>query len=932
MELRLTRRQREVAELAARGLTNREIAQALFISERTAEGHIQTLFNVLTVNTRTQLATWWVRQQVSAGAAEKGADARPVALLACDLVPTPSSDELPADEGQAVRHFAELVLEQVVRRGGREVVTSQPPNRRLAVFDAETDAAAAALGVQQAVAKERMRGQDLPHVRAALHSATLAPTHAQLSGPALETCVRLLETAHARQVLVSDAAAPGLAGKTPEGARLLGPTKRLQPGLAEPLTCFQLVDGEDRLWVTRLRPLDRSLTNLPVPLTTFVNRQRELAELNDLHARYRLVTLDGVGGGGKTRLALQFGSRVLDDYADGVWLVELAAIGDARLVLQALAVALGVREPAGRPLIDAILEHLGRRRLLLILDNCEHLLDAAAHLVRRVLTACSEVQVLATSRERLGVPGELTYRVQSLPHPRDLGSEGLAAIAGYDSVQLFVDRARANEPDFQLTEDNAPTVGSICARLDGIPLAIELAASWTRSLGVLQLLENLDDRFGLLTRGPRTAPPRQQTLLAAIEWSHNQLSEAERRLFRRLGVFAGSFGLADVEAICGHATDSHLEALILISGLVDKSLVMFDMGSYRCLDTVRQYARQRLEAVGELETFARRHAEHFAEVAMDRTPGQLATWLARLDQHIANLQAALDWSLRQDSDVALRIAGAMFPYWQLRGRITEARQFLEALVRATADTPGALARSLTLAAGAAYLQNDVRAGATWIAEALAFARSQDPDVLASALRVQGQLAVASEDLTTGEASFEEALSLCRETGSLAAEAQALHDLAQIAGLRYQLKEAQSRYTRSLELRTRLGIREEGHVTLTFLALLQLLAHEVEAARPALREGLASARRLQDRRAAWALDVRACLAGAEGDARTALVMAGAAAAMHRASGTTPPPIWARLIGTWLDPARAALLPSEAHAAWDEGSRMDFDAALRHALAD
>jgi len=733
-------------------------------------------------------------------------------------------------------------------------------------------------------------------------------------------------------VLVSDAAAPGLAGKTPEGARLLGPTKRLQPGLAEPLTCFQLVDGEDRRWLTQLRPLDRSLTNLPVPLTTFVDRQRELAELYDLHARYRLVTVDGMGGGGKTRLALQFGSRVLDDYADGVWLVELAAIGDARLVSQALAAAVGVHEPADRPLMDAILAHLGRRRLLLILDNCEHVLDAAADLAQRILAACPEVQVLATSRERLGVPGEVTYRVQSLAHPGDLGSDGLEVIAGYDSVQLFVDRARANDPAFQLTEDNAATLGGICARLDGIPLAIELAASWTRSLGVLHLLENLDDRFGLLTRGARTAPPRQQTMLAAIDWSHNQLSEAERRLFRRLGVFAGGFGLADVEAICVDATDSHLEALILISGLVDKSLVMFDMGSYRCLDTVRQYARQRLEAVRELETFAKRHAEHFAEVAMDRTPGQLATWLARLDQHIANLQAALDWSLRQDSDVALRIAGAMFPYWQLRGRMTEARQFLEALVRATADTPGALARSLTLAASAAYLQNDVRAGATWIKEALVLARGHDPDLLVSALRAEGLLAMASEDLTAAEASFKEALSLCRETRNLAAEAQALHDLGYIAGLRYQLEEAESLYTRSLELRARLGIREEGHVTLTFLAMLQLLAHEVEAARPALREGLASARRLQDRRAAWALDVRACLAGAEGDARTALVMAGAAAAMHRASGTTPPPIWARLIGTWLDPARAALLPSEAQAAWDEGSRMDFDAALLHALAD
>jgi non-specific serine/threonine protein kinase len=750
-----TRRQREVAELVARGMTNRQIAQTLFISERTAEGHVQQLFNLLGVSSRTQLATWWVEQQAGGESAGDG-------------------------NGE---------------RGARH----------------------------------------------------------------------------------------------------------------------------------------RSRTNLPMPLTSFLGRERQLAELPDLQARYRVVTLVGVGGGGKTRLALELGPRLLDRHPDGVWLVELAGIADGRLVPQAVTAALRMGETAGRPPLDTLLEHLRDRRLLLLLDNCEHLLDSAASLVHRVLTSCPGVRVLATSREALGVPGELSYWVPSLPHPGEAVPAGATAMGAYDSVRLFVDRARAGDPAFALTDANAAGVGAICARLDGIPLAIELAAGWTHPLGVDGILERLEDRFRLLVRSARTAPPRQQTLAAAIDWSYDLLSEEERALFRRLSVFAGPFGLAEVEAVCVEPGEARDDVLLRLSRLVDKSLVLADEGGYRCLETIREYAARRLREAGERPALARRHARHFARLTGSRRPGELARWLARVGDELPNLHAALDWAIHEDPALAVELATAIFPYWQLRGRMTEARQFLEALIEVTADLPGGRARALALGAACAYSQNDPRQALAWVEDALALARAGEPEPLAAALRVRGLLAMVSDDMTGAEACFEEALSVCRDAGDVSGEAQALHDLAQVAGLREQLAEARALFQHSLDIRTRNGLREEGHVTLTFLALIALLAGDTEGARPALREALESARRLRDRRAAWALDVGASLAAAEGDGRRALVLAGAAAAMHEAAGTMPAPTWHRLMGLWLDPARAALPPDEALAAAGGGRAMDFDAALDHALS-
>jgi predicted ATPase/DNA-binding CsgD family transcriptional regulator len=927
--MRLTRRQREVVELLAQGLTNREMAQALFLSERTVEGHVKQLCNLLGVNTRTQVALWWAGQQAGAGSTEPGPAPARVVLLMCDLIRI-EAGAAPDGDDAALRRFDELVAEHVVRGGGRMIPAGGPPGRRLAVFDAADAAAAAALDVQQAVAGERWPGGAGARSRAALHSGDGRLDADGVAGPVVDTCARLVESAQPRQVLASAAAASGLVGALPDGVQLWRQAGRLLDGGTEASAVFQVIGTADRPWLAWSRPLDQSLTNLPLALTTFVGRRSELAELHELRARHRLVTLVGVGGGGKTRLALQLAREVLNEHAEGVWLVDLSAVLDPQLVPQSFAATLGVREQVGRPVAATLLDHLRARNLLLVVDNCEQVLDAAAELVQGILTACSGVWVLATSREPLRVPGELRYRVPSLPHPREGAGEGLSAIAGYDSVRLFVDRARSVQPEFEATERNAAALGRICRRLDGIPLAIELAAGWTHAIGLDGIEERLEDRFRLLTSGARTAAPRQQALAATLDWSHDLLSEPERRLFRRLGVFSGPFGLADVDRVCLDVSNAAEDTFAVVTRLVDKSFVVAEEGRYHCLETIREYARRRLAEAGELETFVRRHAEHCARVAAAREPGRLDVWLAGLDRETANVRAALAWSLERDVALALEIAGLVFQHWQLRGRITEARQFLEALVKAAAEPSEVRCRALILAAAAAYLQNDIRAGAAWIEESLAMVRRLDPASLGLALRVRGQLLMAANDFPSAERSFHEAIDFWRERGDSAAEAQALHDLGQIPGLRGELDAARSFYERSLDIRTELGMREEAHVTLTFLALLSLLAGDTRGARPALWESLASARRLQDRRAAWALDVRACLAAAEGDARAALVIAGAAAAMHRASGTEAPTAWHRLTGAWLDPARASLPLAEADAAWAEGDRMGFDVALEFAV--
>jgi predicted ATPase/DNA-binding SARP family transcriptional activator len=456
-----------------------------------------------------------------------------------------------------------------------------------------------------------------------------------------------------------------------------------------------------------------SLGNLPVPVTSFVGRHAELAAAGNLLRGSRLVTLTGPGGTGKTRLAVELARTMLESFPDGAWLVELEAVTDPGTVPDALAATLGVGEssPLGAagqartPLMDKVLGYLRGRELLIVLDNCEHLIDACAQAVRQVLRSAPKTRFLVTSRERLGVDGEALLAVPPLgvPGPKELAA---GQIAQSEAVQLFIDRATAAQRAFLLDDATAPAVSRICRRLDGIPLAIELAAARVSVLPPLQIAERLDDRFDLLTSGNRGVLPRHQALRAAIDWSYRLLAEPERELFGRLSVFAGGFTLEAAEEVCADEDTDQAHVLESLSRLVDQSLVISEdrgQARFRMLETLHRYAGERLDESGAAEQLRRRHAECFLRLAeraepMLRGPGQ-ATWLRALESDRDNLSAAMDWAFRCDPDMAARFASALAYFWLIGRHRSAVRQRLAEVVdQAQGVSPGNRARMLTWAA------------------------------------------------------------------------------------------------------------------------------------------------------------------------------------------------------------------------------------------
>src|SRR6266545_5801751 len=426
--------------------------------------------------------------------------------------------------------------------------------------------------------------------------------------------------------------------------------------------------------------------NLPVQLTSFVGRKHELDEVKRLLSNTRLLTLTGPGGTGKTRLALQLAAEVLEakEFPNGVWLVELAPLADSTLVAQTMAATLGAHEQPGRTILDALTDYVRAKSMMVILDNCEHLIEACAQIADSLLHAAPRLKILATSREALGIAGETAYRVPSLPLPDPRQLQDLDALAQNDCVHLFIDRAMASYPSFRLKEKNAPAIADICRRLDGIPLAIELASARTKIFPPEEIAARLDDRFRLLTGGSRTALERHQTLFALIEWSHNLLSEAERVLLRRLSVFAGGWSFEAARIVCGESLGDNV--LDLLTHLVDKSLVAVEAEAeearYRLPETIRQYARDKLFESGEAEQARDRHLDfflRFAEAAEPKLRGsEQLVWLNRLETEHDNLRTALAWSLESGkSDSALQLAGALGYFWVLRGYFSEAQKWLE---------------------------------------------------------------------------------------------------------------------------------------------------------------------------------------------------------------------------------------------------------------
>lgn len=566
-------------------------------------------------------------------------------------------------------------------------------------FDTAPAALCAALEAQRLLQAEPW-GETPIRVRMALHTGVTEERGDDYVGPALNRVARLMSAGHGGQVLITQVTYELLWDDLPAEVSLRDLGEHRFKDLVRPEHVYQLVSPGLLSDFPPLKSLDALPNNLPIQLTSFIGREMEMVGIKLLITvdRARMVTLTGPGGTGKTRLALQVAADLLDTFRDGVWLVELAPLADPALVPQTVAAVLGAREVPGKSISMVLSEHLRSKQLMLILDNCEHVVEACARLAGVLLQACPDLHILATSREILGAGGEAPFRVPSLSTPDIRHMPSFDDLTQSEAVRLFVERAAQASPDFSLVPANAPVIARICSRLDGIPLAIELAAARVRLLSVDQIAARLDDSFRLLTGGSRTVLPRHQTLKALIDWSYNLLSEAERRLFLQLSVFAGGWTLEAAETVCEGS-----EVFELMSQLVDKSLVLASHGEgpgcgskretrYRLLETIRQYAHDRLLEAGGGEAVRGRHLDFYLSLARQAEPHlrgkDQVVWLDHLEEELDNLRLAHEWSLTTNLSAGLQMGALLLWFWHIRGHGSEGIARLQGLLDAEANRRG----------------------------------------------------------------------------------------------------------------------------------------------------------------------------------------------------------------------------------------------------
>lgn len=544
-----------------------------------------------------------------------------------------------------------------------------------ASFHRAGDALSAAVEAQIALQNEPLKDCAI-RVRMGIHTGEAEQRDGEYQGYlTLSYVQRLMSAGHGRQILLSEATENLLRGQLPKEIDLLDLGKHKLKDIPQSVQVFQVVAPGLQAKFPFLRTPHTRPNNLHLQLTSFVGREKELGDIKRLLQNGHLLTLIGPGGTGKTRLSLQVASEMLDQYTDGVWFVELASLLDASLVPRTTAITIGLQDEPQRPIVDMLCDYLRDKKLLLLLDNCEHVVEACAHMVNKILQAAPHVRILASSREALGIAGEVTYRVPALDFPELTILPTVEILSQYEAVKLFIDRATSAVPSFTVTNENAPAVAQICHRLDGIPLAIELAAAKLRVLRVDQIAQRLDDRFRLLTGGSRTALERHQTLRAAIDWSYNLLPAAEQLLFRRLSAFVGGWTLEAAEFVCQGESFKSEDVLSLLEQLINKSLVNMNLNqaesSYSMLETIRQYANEKLMESGESDALRDRHLAYFMELAETAEPHlvrpEQLEWLAKLEADYENLRLALEWALSNpSSEPSLRLCSALGRFWVLR--------------------------------------------------------------------------------------------------------------------------------------------------------------------------------------------------------------------------------------------------------------------------
>ena len=830
----------------------------------------------------------------------------------------------------------DALLGRILREHGGRVLTERGEGDSFfALFGPASDAVAAALAVQRALAREPWPKHAPIRVRIAIHTGEAGADH---RGPEVNRCARLRGIAHGGQTLLSAPTAALVRGRLPDGATLEDLGLHRLRDLTIPERVFALTHPDLPAVSTPLASLDAFRHNLPLQGTTFIGRAAELASVWGILRGRRLVTLTGAGGTGKTRLALQVAAEHLDEFADGVWFADLAPVTDPSLVPAIIASATGIAEIPGRPLAETLADQLAGRRSLLVIDNCEHVVDAVSTLLHTILRRADGPRVLTTSQEALNVPGELAWRVPSLSLPGVAEVRGAAGIAGFESVQLFVARAVAAQPTFTLRDDNADAVAQICRRLDGVPLAIELAAARVKVLGPDELLHRLEDRFRLLTGGSRTALPRQQTLRAAVDWSHDLLGPAERVLFRRLSVFAGGFDLAAAEGVCGTDPLASADVLDLLAQLVDKSLVIAEpdgLGQirYLLLESLRQYGRERLEEAAEVDRLADAHLRFYvslAERAYARRVANEQAGLVELEGELENLRAALDRSRSADPDLELRLAGALGWFWSLHTEhASEGRDRLDHALAGREERSALMGRALCGAAMTATWAGDPAEAARLAERGIVIWRELGDDLelglaheaLGWARFFEGEVDAALGALRAGVACMErvgDRRLLNRVTVALGQALVALGDVEAIEALAH----------RTLAIGRELGAPRDVHYSLHYLGDSALYRGDGVVAASWYRQSMAAALAYGNvAEAAVEMEGFAMALAASDRPAECLRLAAAARSREDAFGFdgTGVAFWARFRERYLGGARETVGPS-ADSIEAEGRAMGWQAAL------
>ncbi len=854
-----------------------------------------------------------------------------------------------------------------------------------AAFPTAPEAVEAALYAQRTLLVDETWGDagGAPLVRMALHTGSAEERDGDYFGPPLNRVARLLSAAHGGQTLLSSPAQELVRDQLPVGAQLRDLGEHRLKDLARPERVFELLAPELPAAFPPLRTLESSPNNLPMQPTLLVGREQEVEDIRGrlLAPEVRLLTLTGPGGTGKTRLALQAAADLLEEFEDGVFLVVLATLTDPTLVVSTVAQVLGVRESGDQPLIEGVKDYLKDKRLLLILDNFEQVLEAAP-LAGELLSA-PRIQVLATSRIPLRVYGEHEYAVPPLAVPDPKHLPGFEALSQYEAVRLFIERAKAAKADFAVTSENAPAVAEICARLDGLPLAIELAAARVKLLPPTAMLGRLGRRLKLLTGGARNLPERQRTLKGAIEWSHTLLDEGEKILFARMAVFSGGRTIEAIEAVCDAQEDLPVDAFEGVSSLLDKSLLRQEEGPegeprFVMLETIHEYAREKLQESGEAGEIRRAHKEYFLALAEEAEPELMGAdqvpWMERLEAEHDNLRAALSWSLEVgDSESALLIGGALWRFWNVRGHFSEGRRWLAAALSEGEAAPvGVKARALLGLGYLALRQGDYMRATEDLEASLALYReAEDRRGEAYALCFLGWIALDRNELERAEGLLEESLALSRAVGTARDVSVVLNALAMLDLYRGDYERVAALQEESLSLAREAGDIRSIAIYTTNLGMTAAVTGEYERAETFLQEALevhrkigaedmiapsinlfgflalsrndsdraeelcvVSLRELRERAQipgiAFALDILAGVAASRGEIRRAARLWGAAAGSREVNNIPWLPEERAMIEPHIDAARTRLDDLSWQEEWEKGRSMTLDQAVNYAL--